>query len=146
MDPSSHPSIPDVSLLLSAPSSHPGCVPSTGSVWDTVAQPWWAAPGHCCQSPGTDSPSPKIPAQEHSEARGTSIPRLLLIQAAALCSPFIKGLSRAFEKRRAACQEGKARWRVEVCVGRGWTPGDRDKQLVARERAALLGIWRALSL
>lgn len=76
---------------------------------------------------------------------GTSIPRLQLIQAAALCSPFKKGLGWVLDKSRAACQEGEARWSVEVCVERVWTPGDRDKQRVW-ERAALIGIWRALLL
>lgn len=56
---------------------------------DRVAQPWWAARGHCCQTPGTASPCPRIPAQD----TGTSIPRLQLIQAAALCSPFKRVLA-----------------------------------------------------
>lgn len=140
-----YPSIPDFRLLFSPPSSHPRCVPSTHP-GNSLAVSGTGCLAHCCQTPGTASPCPKIPAQEHSEARGSSIPKLQLIQATALCSPFKKGLGWDLEKSRAVCQEGEARWSVEVCVGRGWTPGDRDKQLGARERAALIGICRALSL
>lgn len=97
-DASSDPGILGVSLLFSPPLLTSWVCPLyspwefLGSVWDRVAQPWWAARGHCCQTPGTASPCPRIPAWEHGEARGTSIPRLQLIQAAALGSPLEFGL------------------------------------------------------
>lgn len=144
-----YPSIPDASLLFSPPSSHPGCVPSThpGNSL-AVSGTGWRSHGRRPMGTAADPRHGQSLSQDPSlgTRRGQREQHSQAAVNPGCCSvlPFQKGSWPGLREDRN--EEGEARWSVEVCVGREWTPGDRDKQLGGREGAALIGICRALSL